>query len=120
MITRQAAYVTAMGLWQLLGATLLQAAPQQPASEPVPQVIEFNRDIRPILSDKCFTCHGPDKARRMMNLRFDVEDVAKQDLGGGQFAIVPGDPAKSLMVQRITAADASRRMPPVASGRSLT
>ena len=83
------------------------------------QVVEFNRDIRPLLSDKCFTCHGPDKARRLTKLRFDVEAEAKQDLGG-RFAIVPGDAAKSEMVRRITAADPARRMPPVASGRTLT
>ena len=58
------------------------------------QEVEFNRDIRPILSDKCYTCHGPDKANRKTKLRFDTEDGAKQDLGG-HFAIVPGDPAKS-------------------------
>ena len=52
--------------------------------------VEFNRDIRPLLSDKCFTCHGPDQARRLTKLRFDIEAEAKQDLGG-RFAIVPGE-----------------------------
>jgi len=83
------------------------------------QIVEFNRDIRPILSDKCYTCHGPDKARRLTKLRFDVEADAKQDLGG-RFAIFPGAAAKSEMLRRITAADPARRMPPVASGRTLT
>ena len=81
--------------------------------------VEFNRDIRPLLSDKCFTCHGPDQARRRTKLRFDLETDAKQDLGG-RFAIVPGDVAKSEMIRRITADDPARRMPPVASGRTLT
>ena len=81
--------------------------------------VEFNRDIRPLLSDKCFTCHGPDQARRRTKLRFDLETDAKQDLGG-RFAIVPGDVAKSEMIRRITAADPARRMPPAASGRTLT
>ena len=44
--------------------------------------IEFNRDIRPILSDTCFTCHGPDKANRTTELRFDIEESARADLGG--------------------------------------
>ena len=66
------------------------------------QEVEFNRDIRPILSDKCYTCHGPDKANRKTKLRFDTEAGAKQDLGG-HFAIVPGDPAKSELIRRITA-----------------
>ncbi|HWL92492.1 MAG TPA: DUF1549 domain-containing protein, partial [Phycisphaerae bacterium] len=83
------------------------------------QIVEFNRDIRPILSDKCYTCHGPDKARRLTKLRFDVEADAKQDLGG-RFAILPGAAAKSEMIRRITAAEPARRMPPVASGRTLT
>ena len=72
-----------------------------------------------LLSDKCYTCHGPDQARRRTKLRFDVEADAKQDLGG-RFAIVPGDVAKSEIIRRITAADPARRMPPVASGRTLT
>src|SRR5438093_8805855 len=81
--------------------------------------VEFNRDIRPILSDKCYTCHGPDKANRMSKLRFDNEAGAKADLGG-HFAIVPGDPAKSEMVRRITAENKAQRMPPVFSGVKLT
>ena len=44
--------------------------------------VEFNRDIRPIFSDKCYTCHGPDQGNRQTKLRFDVEAVAKADLGG--------------------------------------
>src|SRR5690348_18393805 len=74
--------------------------------------VEFNRDIRPILSDKCYTCHGPDKANRKSKLRFDTEAGAKQDLGG-HFAIVPGDPAASEMIRRITASNPAMRMPPV-------
>jgi hypothetical protein len=63
--------------------------------------VEFNRDIRPILSDKCYACHGPDKAQRKTKLRFDNESGATQDLGG-RFAIVPGDTAKSEIIRRIT------------------
>src|SRR5690242_21886867 len=81
--------------------------------------VEFNRDIRPIFSDKCYTCHGPDKANRKSKLRFDTEAGAKQDLGG-HFAIVPGDTGKSELVRRITAAKPAMRMPPVWSGVKLT
>src|SRR5882672_5772106 len=81
--------------------------------------VEFNRDIRPILSDKCYTCHGPDKGNRKSKLRFDNEADAKVDLGG-HFAIVPGDPGKSEMVRRITAENKALRMPPVYSGIKLT
>ncbi len=108
-------------------AALLMSAPPLPGQTVTgtqpgdigAQVVEFNRDIRPVLSDKCFTCHGPDGARRRSKVRFDLEADAKQDLGG-RFAIVPGDPANSEMVRRITASDPARRMPPIASGRTLT
>jgi hypothetical protein len=83
------------------------------------QEVEFNRDIRPIFSDKCYTCHGPDKANRKSKLRFDTEAGAKQDLGS-HFAIVPGDTAKSELVRRITAEKPAMRMPPVWSGVKLT
>ena len=83
------------------------------------QAVEFNRDIRPILSDTCFTCHGPDAANRKTKLRFDTEAGAFADLGGYR-AIVPGDLAKSEMYRRISAKDEAVRMPPVYSGRKLT
>ena len=78
----------------------------------LPGVVEFNRDIRPILSDRCFACHGPDKANRKTELRFDNEAGAFAGLASGGFAIVRGDSAKSRMVQRITSDDAVLRMPP--------
>lgn len=81
-----------------------------------PDTIQFNRDVRPILSDKCYTCHGPDPANRKTKLRFDTEDGAKADLGG-RFAIVPGDAAKSELLQRITSTNKATRMPPAYAGR---
>jgi hypothetical protein len=74
------------------------------------QEISFNRDIRPILSDRCYACHGPDQQKRTTELRFDTEAGAKQDLGG-RFAIVPGDPSKSGIVERITSTKPALRMP---------
>jgi hypothetical protein len=71
------------------------------------QQIEFNRDIRPILSDRCFACHGPDAATRKTTLRFDLESAARP-------AIAPGDPAHSKLYQRISATN-STRMPPTYS-----
>ncbi|HQR32054.1 MAG TPA: DUF1549 domain-containing protein [Blastocatellia bacterium] len=82
--------------------------------------IDFNRDIRPILSDKCFVCHGPDATAKKIKLRLDSETSASADLGRGRRAIVPGDVEKSLLVQRITHSDDTMRMPPVDSGRKLT
>jgi hypothetical protein len=75
--------------------------------------VRFNRDIRPLLADRCFQCHGPDKARRKADLRLDTEDGAKA-------AIVPGKPAASPLIQRITSNDPDERMPPAKTGRPLT
>lgn len=74
----------------------------------------FNRDIRPILSDACFYCHGPDAAHREAGLRLDVEEEAKD------YSIVPGDLDASELVLRITADDPDMRMPPPESGKHLT
>src|SRR5258708_4744505 len=77
--------------------------------------VEFNRDIRPILSDRCYACHGPDQAKRQSKLRLDMEAIAKSDLGG-HFAIAPGDPAASELIRRVSSNDTARRMPPAYSG----
>ena len=75
--------------------------------------VDFNRDIRSILSDNCYSCHGPDEKQRMAGLRLDTKD--------GAFAkvIVPGDAAKSKLFQRIAEANKSRRMPPPTAITSL-
>ena len=76
----------------------------------------FNRDIRPIFSENCFACHGPDEAKRMTPLRLDTEDGAYSTLSGGGEAIVPGDPAGSELFLRVSSPDPGRRMPPAAFG----
>ena len=78
--------------------------------------IDFDRDIRPILSDNCFACHGPDAGQRMADLRFDTKEGAFAKQG----VIIPGDSGKSRLIQRITASSAEMRMPPAYSGRTLT
>src|SRR5947208_5870254 len=83
------------------------------------QTIEFNRDIRPIFSDRCYTCHGPSSTTRKSKLRFDQEASAKQDLGE-HFAIAPGNPDRSELIRRITAGDKSNRMPPASAGPALS
>jgi hypothetical protein len=87
-------------------------------TSPLFGAVEFNREIRPILSDKCFFCHGPDDQNRMAKLRLDTETGAKADLGG-RAAVVPGDISKSMMYQRIVHPNKAMRMPPLASGHSL-
>src|SRR5215469_16724614 len=80
---------------------------------------EFNRDIRPILSDKCYNCHGADAVAKKIPLRLDSEAAAKADLGGRR-AIVEGDPGSSEMIQRITSENKAKRMPPAYSGLKLS
>ena len=77
------------------------------------QQIEFNRDIRPILSDRCFHCHGPDSATRKGDLRLDQQDAALT-------VLTPGSVTKSELIARITHQEADQRMPPPDSGRKLT
>src|ERR1700736_4863565 len=80
----------------------------------------FNRDIRPILSDKCYVCHGPDAAAKKVPMRLDSEAAAKADLGGGRRSVVEGDPAASQMIVRITAGNPGMRMPPAWSNLKLS
>ena len=86
------------------------------AAEPV----KFNRDIRPIMSDTCFRCHGPDKRARMAGMRLDHREEALKPTASGAIPIVPGDPDKSAIVQRIFAGDPARRMPPKYAEKVLT
>jgi hypothetical protein len=81
--------------------------------------IQFNRDIRPILSDKCFFCHGPDEEERQGDLRLDIASDALKDLGG-YAAIVPGNVPESELVARLVTNDADDLMPPPDSGKELT
>ena len=83
-----------------------------PAGEP----IRYGRDIRPILSDRCFLCHGPDRAKQQAGLRLDSFEAATAPRPDGA-AIVPGDPAASLAVRRILVRDPDRAMPPPDSGK---
>ena len=78
--------------------------------------IDFNRDIRPILSDKCLQCHGPDETTRKARLRFDTQEGAMAKPG----VIVPGDSAASRLVRRITSTNPELVMPPPSTGHQLT
>src|SRR6185503_14399946 len=90
------------------------AAPATSAS------IDFNRDIRPILSDNCFACHGPDEKERKAKLRFDLKEDAFKPAKSSEVAIVPGKPEKSPLVARINSTDPDDVMPPPKAGKKLT
>jgi hypothetical protein len=82
--------------------------------------VRFNRDVRPILSDACFHCHGPDEKERKGGLRLDVRTEALKPAKSGASALVPGKPEQSEMINRISSKDADEVMPPNKLHKDLT
>lgn len=100
----------------VLGASFIsvlaaEKSAQQP--EPTADKVDFSRDIRPILSNNCFFCHGPDEKHREADLRLDTR------AGAFESAIVPGKPEESALIERIVSSDADMQMPPADSGKTL-
>ena len=81
---------------------------------------DFNREIRPILTENCYKCHGPDDGARKAKLRFDLREAALKPAKSGKIAIVPGAPEKSEMIARVTTTDDDDRMPPLKTGKKLS
>ncbi|GDX93157.1 hypothetical protein LBMAG46_31650 [Planctomycetia bacterium] len=102
-------------LWTCM--LLFSAAPASAGD--LPEVVEFNRDIRPILSDNCFFCHGPDKNKRQADLRLDTE-AGLLGTAGASGVVIPGKPDDSPLLQRILTSDPETHMPPPATGKVLT
>lgn len=100
-------------------ALTLLGIPMVSGQEAQESAASFLNDIRPLLSDRCFQCHGPDEETRATDLRLDLREAAFGDLGGYQ-AIVPGDPTASELIERITSEDPDLQMPPADSGKSLS
>ena len=88
-----------------------------PKSEPR---VDFNRQIRPIFSEHCYACHGPDEGKRKAGLRLDRQEDAFQTLKSGQHALVAGQPEKSTLVERILTKDPDEIMPPPKHGKPLS
>ncbi|WP_437222552.1 PSD1 and planctomycete cytochrome C domain-containing protein [Planctomicrobium sp. SH661] len=82
--------------------------------------IEYNRDIRPILSENCFACHGPDGSHREADLRLDIAQAASVAASSGEFAIVTGKSEESELIARITSNDPNLKMPPPESNKSIS
>jgi hypothetical protein len=116
--TRTLSWQKVQNVGALLAVIVVVAACQAMGSEFAR--VSFNREIRPILANKCFGCHGPDKTHRQAELRLDVKEGAIAELFSGGQAVVPGKPGESVLVKRILAADGVPRMPPDDSGESLS
>src|SRR5579872_7165101 len=105
-----------------LVALVLSLAQAAIAADNPASPINFNRDIKPILSNTCFRCHGPDAKERKGGtdgLRLDQAAGALADLGG-YAAIVPGKPDESELIKRVTSEDPAEMMPPKGAGKRLT
>src|SRR5437588_5495627 len=101
--------------WCVALAVLLGTAA---ANAEIPPV-EFNRDVRPILADICYQCHGPDAKSRQAELRLDTAEGAKAR-HDGRAAVVPSKLAESELWRRINSPNADERMPPADSGKRLS
>jgi mono/diheme cytochrome c family protein len=82
--------------------------------------VEFARQIRPILSENCFTCHGPDDSQRKAKFRLDTKDGARKPLRDGSYAIVPGDAKNSVLLTRILSHEPDEQMPPAKTNKRVT
>jgi hypothetical protein len=100
-------------------AALLVLAPVAGAGGALPEPVRYGRDVLPILSAKCFACHGPDEEGRQADLRLDLEADAKADRDAGR-VIAPGNPDASELLIRVTSSDADVVMPPGDSHKPLT
>ncbi len=104
--------------WLLLAATLAGAARSRAAAGPA---IDFSRDIRPIFSENCFACHGPDEKKRKAGLRLDVKEEVFKQLDSGHIAVVPGQSQQSQLLKVLSLpADDDDHMPPAKTGKQLS
>ena len=97
----------------------LAALPAVSWAEPS-ATVSFNRDIRPILSDKCFACHGPDEKKRDSGLRLDIREQAVKPAESGDTAIVPGQPDASQLIVRVTTKNRDDMMPPPKTHKTVS
>lgn len=119
---RRAFAVCLAVLWALAGCGVQKAPEVVEAEARLPRKVDFNWHVRPILSDNCFACHGPDENQQKAGLRLDLEEVAKGERpeSPGKPAIVPRRLSRSELWRRITERDPDQRMPPPESHLALT
>ncbi len=119
-MTRSCWFVLLAPMASLAGLLLgTSGGPRAAAPVAKTPAVDFGRQVLPILSENCFACHGPDAKTRKARLRLDTREGATAARAGGA-AIVPGKPADSALIERISADDDSLRMPPEGKGKRLT
>ncbi len=117
-------YFAVLHLFLLLAYScqMSQNAPDAGSAQQIPDKIDFNFHVRPILSDRCYKCHGPDENARKANLRLDIEEgaFAMVDPAEKRYAIVPGDLGKSHLFDRVSSKNPELMMPPPDSKLSVS
>lgn len=109
-----------LALWFIVGCSLSLPQEVEIALETLPETVDFNYHIKPILSDRCYQCHGPDENTRKANLRLDIEEEAFAKLQSGNRAFVSGSLSQSESLHRILSEDPETIMPPPESNLSLS
>lgn len=107
----------AVQLWMPVAT---RSEPTSGSDKPSADKISFDRDVRPILSNHCWKCHGPDAKERKAGLRLDQLDSVTKPAESGKTAVVPNKPADSELVRRILSSDSDEQMPPASENKPLS
>ena len=119
LLVHRPAYVRVASAIIVAFAAIVQGCGRADIAEELPREVDFNFHIKPILSNSCYVCHGPDISTREAELRLDTRDGAIARREGGR-AIVPGNANRSLLIKRISSHDPEERMPPAKTNKILT
>lgn len=111
--------IALLGVW-VIAPALFWSCSTADSTVDLPDRVDYNFHIRPVLSNSCFVCHGPDASTREANLRLDLRETATARRDGGGRAIVPGSARRSKVIRRVTAENADERMPPAETNHRLT
>ena len=117
---RKALLLVAVPVVLLIGAGWFVLRAEAPSEDAVPETVDFNQHIRPILSTNCYVCHGPDISTREAGLRLDIRDSAIVRLESGAIAVVPGNHEESELIRRVLSTNPDDQMPPSSVKKTLS